>query len=233
MVEAIDLSALLRRSHLVYDRTVTYMMRNKSKWLALALLVIILAACAPAETVPDLVEIVPDLERVPGETVTPVEKIESPAPAPTETATNEPARPTATPLPTLELMPESPTKPVPQLEIVPMPESPTVVPPDDPYALDLIDKAKSDLAQRTGIEKDEIMLHEYRMVTWPDASLGCPQPGMAYAQVLVDGYLIMLRAGLGIYNYHGGGYPDRGPFLCEGGMGAKIIVPPPAGLGDT
>ena len=109
-----------------------------------------------------------------------------------------------------------------------MPPGSTAVPPDDPYMLQLIDKAKSDLAQRMGIEKDEIVLHQYMLVTWSDASLGCPKPGMEYAQVLVDGYQIMLQVGLGIYNYHGGGYPDSGPFLCEGGLGTKIIVPPPS-----
>ena len=114
-----------------------------------------------------------------------------------------------------------------------MPEGPTVSPADDPYVQGLVDKAKADLAERTGIPEDEITLESFELVTWPDASLGCPKPGMQYAQVLVDGYLIMLRAHLGIYNYHGGGYPDGGPFLCEGGIGTKIIVPPPAGLGDT
>lgn len=30
--------------------------------------------------------------------------------------------------------------------------------------------------------------------TWPDASLGWPEPDKAYAQVLTDGYLITARA---------------------------------------
>jgi hypothetical protein len=123
------------------------------------------------------------------------------------------------------------TRAAPAEENYPMPDDATTVPPSDPYSLELIDKAKRDLAQRTGIPKEEIVLAEFRFVTWPDASLGCPKPGMQYAQVLVDGYLIVLRAGLGVYNYHGGGDASSGPFLCEG-AGTKIIVPPPAGSLD-
>ena len=32
-------------------------------------------------------------------------------------------------------------------------------------------------------------------VTWPDGSLGCPQPGMAYTQALVPGYRVTTFAG--------------------------------------
>ena len=110
-----------------------------------------------------------------------------------------------------------------------MPETTHAPPPDDPHLQKLIEKAKTDLAQRTDVPVEEIVLYEFQLMTWPDASLGCPQPGMAYAQVTQDGYLIMLQAGQGIYNYHGGGYPDRGPFLCEG-IGSKIIPPPPRSI---
>lgn len=50
-------------------------------------------------------------------------------------------------------------------------------------------------------------------VTWRDGSLGCPQPGMRYKQVLVNGYRIVLRHGGSEYPYHGAG--ARPPFLCE------------------
>lgn len=204
-------------------------MRNKIRWMAVFVVVaVMLVACAPAETVPEPVQGDVEPENVLGETGTPVVEAEPTIPAPTETATIEPARPTATPLPRIEPAPESTAEVAPEMEIDPEPLGLTAVPPDDPYLQELIDKAKSDLAQRTGIGADEIILHQYMLVTWSDASLGCPKPGMEYAQVLVDGYQIMLQAGLGIYNYHGGGYPDSGPFLCEDGIDTKIIVPPPS-----
>ena len=77
----------------------------------------------------------------------------------------------------------------------------------------LIEKAKEDLAQRLSIAITEISLIEAKDVVWPNASLGCPQPGMKYKQVPEDGALILLRAQGVVYEYHSGG--GRGLFLCE------------------
>jgi len=77
----------------------------------------------------------------------------------------------------------------------------------------LVEKAKEDLAQRLSIDISQINLVEAREVIWPDASLGCPQPGMVYAQVQVEGLLIRLGVGKEMYFYHSGGTAD--PFLCE------------------
>jgi hypothetical protein len=49
-------------------------------------------------------------------------------------------------------------------------------------------------------------------VTWRDASLGCPQPGMNYAQMLTNGTRIVLEAAGQQYNYHSGSH--GAPFLC-------------------
>ena len=75
-----------------------------------------------------------------------------------------------------------------------------------------IEVAKSDLSRRLDISVDEIKVLEARAVVWPDASLGCPQPGMVYAQAVQEGLLIRLQAGGEMYIYHSGG--DETPFLC-------------------
>ena len=75
-----------------------------------------------------------------------------------------------------------------------------------------IAQAKADLAGRLGVQPGQITLVSSEEVTWPDGSLGCPQPGMHYTQALVDGTRIVLAAGGKQYNYHAGG--RRGPFLC-------------------
>jgi hypothetical protein len=77
----------------------------------------------------------------------------------------------------------------------------------------LIEKAFADLAQRLSIPITQIKLMEVREVIWPDASMGCPQPDMAYTQVPVDGLLIRLGVGKKMYLYHSGGTME--PFLCE------------------
>ena len=69
----------------------------------------------------------------------------------------------------------------------------------------LIEKAKEDLGQRLSIDVSQINLLEAEEVTWPDASLGCPQPGMRYKQVPEDGALIVLEAQGTTYEYHNGG----------------------------
>jgi hypothetical protein len=83
----------------------------------------------------------------------------------------------------------------------------------DPAMEPLIQMAKEDLAKRLGVPEAEIVVLEARAVLWPDGSLGCPQPGMAYIQIPFDGGLIRLEVDGQEYNYHTGG-PD-GPFLCE------------------
>ena len=77
----------------------------------------------------------------------------------------------------------------------------------------LVDLAKADLAQRLAVEITAITLISYEDVVWPDSSLGCPQPGMAYLQVPKDGSRIVLEFEGTTYDYHTGG--GRDPFLCE------------------
>ena len=83
----------------------------------------------------------------------------------------------------------------------------------DPAMRQLVAQAQADLAGRRGVDAGAVEVVEARAVTWPDPSLGCPQPGMAYKQVPVDGVLIQLKVGATIFSYHGGG--GRAPFLCE------------------
>jgi hypothetical protein len=59
-----------------------------------------------------------------------------------------------------------------------------------------------DLAQQLSIPMTQINLIQAISATWPDSSLGCPQPGMAYSQVLTPGYLIQLQADNRVYEYH-------------------------------
>lgn len=93
----------------------------------------------------------------------------------------------------------------------------------DPGLQSLIELAKDDLAQRLSISLTQISLVEAKEVIWPDASLGCPQPGMAYQQVPHDGAQIILQVDGINYDYHNGG--SRGLFLCE--MVTKDPNPPP------
>jgi hypothetical protein len=79
------------------------------------------------------------------------------------------------------------------------PSQPT---PADPGLQSLIEKAKEDLAQRMSISVTQINLVELAEVEWSDSSLGCPQPGFDYLQVITPGYLILLEVNAQTYEYH-------------------------------
>ncbi len=77
---------------------------------------------------------------------------------------------------------------------------PTVEVPQE--AEPLVDKAIEDLADRAGADPDNIVVEGVAETEFPDASLGVPEPGKSYAQVVTPGYIIMLRDGSKIYEYH-------------------------------
>ena len=77
----------------------------------------------------------------------------------------------------------------------------------------IVETARLDLSKRLSIPVSEITLTEVSEVSWADLSLGCPQPGMMYGQMVTTGYLVIFSAGNTRYDYHAG--PDRSPFYCE------------------
>ena len=85
----------------------------------------------------------------------------------------------------------------------------------------------ADLAPRLDVDEAEITPVSATSVMWPNGGLGCPEPGMQYAQVLVDGSLVELEHGGQVYRYHVGGSGDA-PFLCDP---ARAV--PPVGGGNA
>lgn len=62
--------------------------------------------------------------------------------------------------------------------------------------------AKKDLAARLKVPMASISVIGVEAVNWSDTSLGCPEEGMAYAQVITPGYKIILFAKGKQYEYH-------------------------------
>jgi hypothetical protein len=62
--------------------------------------------------------------------------------------------------------------------------------------------SKKDLAERLQIDAAGIVMVKTIEIVWPDAALGCPSPGMVYAQGRVPGYRIWLEAEGREYIYH-------------------------------
>lgn len=195
----------------------------------LAGLMLLLAACgqtAEAPTGTGASGSVP----APGATSAPVDT--SAATAPDEDLTTPPTEPSAPEgtdvndetEPTLELRPAT-TKPTPVS--TPRPVSGDIqLGAVDPALQSLAASAASDLAKRLGVDVSAIEVVTAEVVVWPDSSLGCPQPGMYYLQVLTDGFRVLLEHGGTIFSYHGGGGTYE-PFLCEQPDTRIVGTPPP------
>ena len=74
--------------------------------------------------------------------------------------------------------------------------------PPSPEADAIAQLAVADLAERLGISPSAITIVSVEAVDWPDTSLGNPQPGMFYAQVITPGYKILLSANDQLFEYH-------------------------------
>ncbi len=63
-------------------------------------------------------------------------------------------------------------------------------------------EAQADLAGRLKVPAEDITPVSGEIRVFPDASLGCPEPGMNYTQVQVDGWVLTLRHAGRDYTYH-------------------------------
>ncbi|NOR82117.1 MAG: hypothetical protein GQ526_01335 [Ardenticatenales bacterium] len=71
-----------------------------------------------------------------------------------------------------------------------------------PAAAAAVAAAKEDLANWLDVSGEEILVTSIEAVQWSDSSLGCPQPGMMYMQVITPGFRVILQAQGQAYEYH-------------------------------
>jgi hypothetical protein len=110
--------------------------------------------------------------------------------------------PLATILPLPSATPgEPPTATPAPLGDTPAPESPT---PEIRLtdAQQVVALAVADLSQQLSVPEESILVKSVEAVQWSDASVGCPKPGMLYAQVVTPGYLVILGMEEQTYEYH-------------------------------
>jgi hypothetical protein len=62
--------------------------------------------------------------------------------------------------------------------------------------------AVNDLASKRKVAAQAVQIVSVEAVDWSDTSLGCPQPGMFYAQIIVRGFQIMLSTDGQPAEYH-------------------------------
>ena len=66
----------------------------------------------------------------------------------------------------------------------------------------VVDLAKKDLSEKLNIPIGDIKLVKEEAVEWPDTSLGYPEEGIMYAQVITPGFRIILKVRDKLYEYH-------------------------------
>ena len=69
----------------------------------------------------------------------------------------------------------------------------------------VLDPILADASTRSGVPRADLVVVSAASRTWPDGSLGCPAPGVAYIQVVLEGYQVIVRAGTTLYDYRGAG----------------------------
>jgi hypothetical protein len=168
-------------------------------------LIAIMAACGDIATPGDIPPMTPE-EAQSAPTTQPTAT--PPADLPVEIE----AAPTATALPVEIVEPGSPvlpTSPVAEPGAAPVQGLAQPVPGSEAA----LAAAITHLIQQTGLPPDQITVTSIQPMEWPDASLGCPQEGMMYAQVITPGYLIVLEAQGQTFEYH----TDQGTnvVLCQ------------------
>lgn len=92
-----------------------------------------------------------------------------------------------------------------------------------------VQAAIADLAQRLAVPVAQIRVVSVEAVIWPDTSLGYPQPGEVYAQVLTEGYRVILQQATTRYEYH----TDRATRVVLVGSTATGLVEGPVAEGAS
>lgn len=198
------------------------------------LLAAVLAACAPAMTGEPTVESEPDASPTRGgAALNPAPGAGDDYPAPSESAgsagSGYPAPDEASLLPEeaypggmlvspveVDLSQLTPVAGNTTPQVMPAPGRPGG---DPPVAQGLmLEAVTANLSQQFDLPAESITVVSVEPVTWPNGGLGCPQEGMAYAEVMVEGSRITLAADGQTYTYHTAGTTEF--LLCVDGVPA-------------
>jgi len=72
----------------------------------------------------------------------------------------------------------------------------------DPVASELSALAMRRVRQQSDVSDEAVELVDVYPVVWQDSSLGCPQDGQVYSNILIDGYRIEISDGETSYLFH-------------------------------
>src|SRR3954454_20439771 len=84
----------------------------------------------------------------------------------------------------------------------------------------ILDPILNEASKLANVPREQLVIVHAQAVVWNDGSLGCPEPGMEYAQALVNGYWVVINASGQTYDFRAG--RDESSRLCP-----KARAPPP------
>lgn len=81
----------------------------------------------------------------------------------------------------------------------------------------IMDAVLADAEGRSGTSLEELVVTRAEAVEWSDSSLGCPEPGKFYTQIITPGYQVEVETDEQVYDYR---IDVQGSFrLCEDALG--------------
>jgi hypothetical protein len=81
----------------------------------------------------------------------------------------------------------------------------------------ILDRILIETARLANVRREQLVIVRAEAVVWNDGSLGCPEPGMEYAQALINGYWVLIKAAGQTFDFRvGGGGSFR---VCPQGRG--------------
>jgi hypothetical protein len=81
----------------------------------------------------------------------------------------------------------------------------------------ILDPLLKEAAKLANVPQEQLAIVRAEAVVWGDGSFGCPEPGMEYAQILVNGYWVVINAAGQTYDFRVG--RDGSFRLCPQGRG--------------
>jgi hypothetical protein len=81
----------------------------------------------------------------------------------------------------------------------------------------ILDPILKEAAALANVAREQLVIVRAEPVVWSDGSLGCPEPGMEYAQMLVNGYWVVINAAGQTYDFRA--VRDGRFRLCPQGRG--------------
>ena len=81
----------------------------------------------------------------------------------------------------------------------------------------ILDPILKEAAKLANVPPQQLVIVRAEAVVWNDGSLGCPEPGMEYAQALINGFWVVISGAGQTYDFRVG--RDGNFRLCPAGRG--------------